>query len=430
MRYLRSSVQNAINDTDLERVAMEMVNLHHRTLYWDPVTGKKVDNPQTGYMRCSVNNMDYELFMPRGYIHIGMKSTHTLLTINLTMRQLVQRLFALFNHFNEWPNPKTWYTYTNINHTKLSSVHFNLMETEVPVATKTVVVTDAEPGTTHKTRTSPVYMTWHVSTNRNAVRYSVPGDYPPENVLLQAPTMIVLDTSWDIMVDHGYRSLNYPPVPKHISVHLDPPVAINSKIGILVHLYNRIVAPDSKPHPHAFRYYSVEVARAEVHKDIHVSYAHAEVLMRPTKPNQCRPHYCSVCRFPLFQHYYVAEKALRAAVCVVCAHFNHAVNLQMKDMTVSAVVHPVTTTDYIGTLGLPRLEEEILLQLHRGMQSNSVKSYNEQDPLIRSLNFSYNKEVLRCDNLLGVENNLDIVDAINDSHLIPAGTVLFKFELW
>lgn len=446
MRYLRSVTQNAICDEDLKRIAMEMVNTFHRTEYWDPVTATKISNPKENqYFTHTRGNMDYDLYLPRGYIYINMQHAHNLWSLGSSARQIVKQLAEMFKLYNEWPTPQYYYCYTDIDNRKISPVHFLLNEERVPNNINGVVVTDAEPGNTRALRVGLSLMTWHLTSNRNTLKYTVPGNYPPEHVLLMAPTMIVLDTSWTTMVDHGFRSLEYPPVPKHIEVHIDPPIAMNGQIGILAHLYNRVVEPGSKHHPNKFGYLDIPPVYNYTgeHRSIRVTYQVAEKLMRPVREKSCKPTECSVCRFPLFQHWYLLEKVENpekkdkaqrqaCAVCVVCAHFNKDVNQQIKTIKpdIFAVQHPVSTLDYITTLGLPNLEETILVQLYKGIQSKGVKSYDESDPLIKSLNFCYNKEALRCGNLLGIENSLDIADAINDAHLLPAGTILFKFELW
>lgn len=441
MRHIKAAIKNQMTLVDLTLIAKEMVNVFHRTEYWDIKSGDEIKNPSVDtYLSCERGSMKVNIHPNRGYIYIH--GSENMYAMKMSMKSLVDKLYELFNTYNKWPRPQHMYTYTDTGSNKNSPVQFTLTEQSVPSSYAAITVTDSDPHAP-KGRISAALMIWHVMTKRSILKYTVTGNTPPIHILMMAPTMIVYDTKHTIMVDHAFRSLSYPPVPSHISVHLKPTIAINRYIGIIVHLYNNAIGIDAKNHPGTFQHYygidhKLQKYTSNVN-DITTTYEQSDKLFEPksvlkTAKVSQRATYCSVCKFTLFEKFYLLElDNHRTVLCAVCAHFNKTVNQSLnakKACNVYVVDHPVDVANYITSLELPNTEETILQTLHKDLQARNVQFYNNSDPLINSLNLSYSKWVLRSGDMLGIEHSMDIADVINDSDILPKNTLLFKYEIW
>lgn len=476
MRYIKGAAKNFIANSDIELIAKEMVNVFHRTEYYDIANGGiEVNNPKHNkYFKFEVGTMEYNISPHRGYIYINCNEIYRL---NKTISVIKHNLTDAFNHFNKWGKPT--YIYTHFANTDKNDIYNFENYTPTQLVTQEVssenydniYVTDTDlSGGNTKNNYENYIMAWQLITKKNAVRYVVDGNYLSIQELAKSPSLVVLDLNHTLIIPHGFFSINYPPLPNKIKAYIVNTIDISPKIGIDVHIYNTLVK--SNKHPGKFSEILKFAKTTQVYmydgqfKDLWVSLdttnenpfeflkeKNKQMLMPAPSDSSSIPvekktkkvievknanekykvSICNYCGIDLFDSFYLMKlDAAQMCVCKFCAHFNSKIHahIQKFNGVIMRIKHPIDTIDKIRTLDLDPKEIEILDTIQKGIMTGNKIHANASDPLINALNLSYTKEVIKYKNVIGISNDDDINDVINDAYLLPEGTVVFKYSFW
>lgn len=217
MRILLSRYGGILADVDIERIAMEMVNVYQGIESYDPIEGKRLATPRTGMLTFRSGDNEYEIVPTFGQIIIvGAYINNKKYVNQYLIKDLADKIQRVFLRLNgDYHRPVAFDT------RELGVLSVKTDETKrqpISIIMNNKAALGRFNGGTH--------MIWQMSQS-NVCQFAVPGlSHEPDETCLSSAATVVLDLSHTYRASTPY-SLSWPalPVAKILKTGMDLPAA-------------------------------------------------------------------------------------------------------------------------------------------------------------------------------------------------------------
>lgn len=115
MRILRTKVAGQLCQSDIDKIAMELVNMYHGTRYYDSNTGKLLKEPEHGFWSYKRGSCTYTPVTTRCHVYLNDVE-------KIKINSLICQLTTAFGRLNTWGRRQELYVYNDNYLTTLCAI--------------------------------------------------------------------------------------------------------------------------------------------------------------------------------------------------------------------------------------------------------------------------------------------------------------------